>query len=220
VARFDKLIIHRRPIKEGAYLYSAGAPLESLHVIHSGFLKTTVGNETGLEQVTAFLMPGDPAGMDGIASGKHQSNTVAIEDSSACGISYVQLEKLCRELPILERHFEGLLSNEINLDYALMMSLGVMHAEERFASFLLSLSARFAARGDSAIQFRLPMKHHEIGSYLGLSLETISRLITKFSKEELIALNHKYIQIKTIEGLNQRIEDYKKRWPPFRTRGV
>lgn len=209
-ARFSKHITHHRPVKRGAYLHHAEGPLESLHVIHSGFLKTTTGNESGLEQVTGFLMPGDPAGMDGIDSGKHQFDTVAIEDSSVCSISFGLLEQLCGEFPGLQRDFLRLLSTEINRNHGLMLLLGVMNAEERLIVFLLNLSARFAARGYSATQFRLPMRHQDIGSHLGLSMETISRLLTKLSNDEAIALDHKYLRIKTVEGLKQRLGDYKK----------
>jgi CRP/FNR family transcriptional regulator len=203
LARFNRLITHRRPIKTGTYVTHAGSPLESLYVVHSGFLKTTSGNESGLEQITGFLMPGDLVGMCGIASGQHQCNTVAIEDSTVCGISFSQLEQLCGKHPELQRHFHTLLSTEINRDHRLMLLLGIMHAEERLALFLLEFSTRFTARGESPTLLRLPMKHQEIASYLGLSLETISRLLTRLSGDGLIAVDHKYIEIKTVEGLKR-----------------
>ncbi len=162
-------------------------------------------------------MPGDPAGMDGIGNGKHQFDTVAIEDSSVCAISFDLLEQLCGEFPGLQRDFHRLLSTEINRDHGLMLLLGVMHAEERLTVFLLNLSTRFAARGYSATQFRLPMRHRDIGSHLGLSLETVSRLLTRLSKDEVIALDHKYLRIKTVEGLKQRLGDYKERGSTTRT---
>ena len=208
LARFDNLIIHCRQVKKGAYLYHAGSPFESLHVIHSGSLKTTVGNENGLEQVAGFVVPGDFAGMDGIASGRYQANAVALEDSSVCGISFGQFEQLCRKSPVLQRDFHRLLGREIDRDHQLMMSLGTLHAEERLAYFLLSFSTRSDAGRDPATQFMLPMKHKDIASYLGLKLETISRLLTRLGRDGIIALDHKAIRIRNVEGLKQRTSLY------------
>ena len=218
LARFDNLIIHCRQIKKGAYLYHAGSPFESLHVVQSGCLKSTVGNASGLEQVTGFVVPGDFAGMDGIASGKYQANAVALEDSSVCGISFGQIEQLCRKFPVLQRDFHRLLGREIDRDHKLMLLLGTLHAEERLAYFLLSFSTRFDAGRDPATQFMLPMKHKDIASYLGLKLETVSRLLTRLGRDEIIALDRKDIRIRNVDGLKQRTSIYGRRSEAVPTR--
>lgn len=213
-ALFNEQVAHHRQIRKGAHLYQAGEPLDSLHVIRSGFLVTTTVNNLGFEQVTRFLMPGDTSGMDGIANGIHQCNTVAIEDSSVCGIAFAQLEKLCAKVPALQRHFHRLLSQEINRDQSLLLLLGGMRGPERLAVFLLNLSAQYSASGHSATNFRLPMRYKDIASYLGLRLETVSRLFAQFSKDELIILENKHIYIKNAAGLKQLIGDYEKRRSP------
>lgn len=218
-ARFNNLITHHRPIEKNTYLHHAGSPLESLHVVHSGFLKSIIGNEDGKEQITGFLMPGDPVELDAIASKRHQSGVIAVEDSSVCGISLVQLEQLCCEFPAFQHHFHQLLSGEINHDHRHMLWLGVMHAEERIVRFLLSFSERIAARGYSATQFKLP-KHQDIASYLGLSLETVSRELTSLRKDEIIALDHYYIQIKNVDALKQRSSSFEKRRSPPHTHDI
>lgn len=206
-AHFNDLITHHRPVSRGAHLYHAGAALDFMHVIHSGFLVATTGTDDGMEQVTCFLMPGDAAGLDGIASSRHQCNTIAIEDSSVCGLAYADLERACSTFPALQHHFHCLLGSEINRDRRLMLLLGGMRAEERVAAFLLDLSTRFAARGYSPTEFKLPMRHQDIGSYLGLRLETMSRLFAKLGRENLITLDGRYIRINDIEALRQRLSD-------------
>jgi CRP/FNR family transcriptional regulator, anaerobic regulatory protein len=208
LARLDQLIIHCRQIKKGASLYHAGSPFESLHVVQSGCLKTTVGIEHGLEQVAGFVVPGEFAGMDGIASGKYQANAVALEDSSVCGISFGQFERFCRKFPVLQRDFHRLLGLEIDRDHKLMLLLGTLHAEERLAYFLLSFSTRFDAGRDLATPFMLPMKHKDIASYLGLKLETVSRLLTRLGRDEIIALDRKEIRIRNVDGLKRRTSIY------------
>lgn len=132
---------------------------------------------------------------------------IAIEDSSVCDPAYTDLGRACSRFPELQRHFHRLPGREINRDRALMLLLGGMRAEERVAAFLLDLSIRFAARGYSPAEFKLPMRHQDIGSYLGLRLETMSRLFGKLDRENLITLDGKYIRINDIEGLRQRVSD-------------
>ena len=156
-------------------MHRSGTALVSLYVINSGFLKASINDNNGHEQITGFFMPGDLVGMEAIATGKHQCNTTALEDSSLCGIVFASLEQLNREIPSLQRDFNQTLGAEINRDHGMMLLLGAMRAEERVAMFLLNLSRRFAIRGRSGTCFHLPMTRQEIGNYLGLTLETISR---------------------------------------------
>jgi CRP/FNR family transcriptional regulator len=203
--RFNERIVHRRPIKRNEYLHHAGAALTSLNVINSGFLKTSITNGSGHEQITGFSMSGELVGMDAIGATRHLCNTVALEDSHLCGIAFSDFEQLTRNIPALQQHFHRAMGAEITRDYGIMLLLGGMRAEERVAMFLLNISKRFTARGYSGVRFRLPMTRYEIGNYLGLKLETVSRVFSRLDDIELIAINGKEIEIKNLAQLQQRI---------------
>ena len=140
-------------------------------------------------------MMGELLGMDAIGSGKHLCDAIALENSDLCEIPFDELEHLSRNIPALQQHFHRIMSREIARDYGVMLLLGSMRAEERLAAFLLNLSQRFAARGYSPTRFNLRMTREEIGSYLGLKLETISRAFSHFQNEGLISVQNKSIEI-------------------------
>ncbi|MFN7085715.1 MAG: fumarate/nitrate reduction transcriptional regulator Fnr [Burkholderiales bacterium] len=202
---FDRLFNRRRSVKRGDYLYRAGTELQSLYAIRSGFMKSCVLHEDGREQVAGFHMMGDLLGLDAISTNHHTTDTVALEDSDVCEIPFTALEKLSREMPALQQHFHRIMSREIVRDHGVMLLLGTMRAEERLAAFLLNLSQRFAARGYSALEFNLRMTREEIGSYLGLKLETISRVLSRFQEDGLIDVKNKHIRINKIEQLRELI---------------
>lgn len=199
--RFCSLVEHRRPRKSGELLYRAGSALGVLYVIYSGFSKTIINDGQGHEQITGFSMPGDLIGLDAIATGKHQCTTVALEDSRLCGMSFADLQTLIQEIPALQRHFHRSMGAEITRDHGMMMLLGAMRAEQRAAMFLLNLSRRFALRGRSATRFRLPMTRQEIGNYLGLQLETVSRAFSHLADAGLLVIDYKDFEITDPEGL-------------------
>ena len=193
--RIDRLVNHRRKLRRGEHLYRAGARLSSLYAIRSGTMKSCVLHEDGREQVAGFHMTGDLLGMDAIGGGRHTCDTVALEDCEVCEMPFSCLEELSRELPPLQQQLHRIMSREIVRDYGVMLLLGSMKAEERLAAFLLNLSQRFAARGYSASEFRLRMTREEIGSYLGLKLETISRVLSRFRHDGLIQVHHRQVRI-------------------------
>ena len=201
LAIFDRLFTHRRSVKRGDYLYRAGAELQSLYAIRTGFMKSCVLHEDGREQVAGFHMMGDLLGLDAISSNRHTCDTVALEDSDVCDIPFHSLEKLSREIPSLQHHFHRMMSREIVRDHGVMLLLGSMRAEERLAAFLLNLSQRFAVRGYSPTEFNLRMTREEIGSYLGLKLETISRVLSRFQEEGLIDVRNKHIKINGLDKI-------------------
>lgn len=202
--RLDELVSRRR-IKRGEYLYRTGATFDAIFAIRSGFFKTDVIIEDGREQVTGFQMAGELLGLDGISSEIHSCNAVALEDSEVCTIPFTHLESLSREIHTLQHHFHKVMSREIVRDHGVMMLLGTMRAEERLAAFLLNLSQRFTARGFSAAEFYLRMTREEIGSYLGLKLETVSRAFSHFQDVGLISVQQKHIRILDIAGLKRLI---------------
>ena len=194
-ADFARRIEHRRARKTHELLHRAGAMLTSLYVIRSGFMKSSVAGSSGREQITGFLMPGDLIGMDAIATGRHQCSTIALEDSIVCGIVFADFEQLAHDIPALQQHFHQSLGREITRDHGMMMLLGAMRAEERVAAFLLNLSRRLAARGLPDHRFHLPMGRQDIGNYLGLTLETVSRAFSHLSAKGLIAIAFKEVEI-------------------------
>jgi CRP/FNR family transcriptional regulator len=199
--RLDEMVSTRRRLKRGDHLYRSGNGFDAIYAIRSGFFKTDVLLEDGREQVTGFQMAGELLGLDGISTERHTCNAIALEDSEVCAIPFSHLESLSREIQTLQRHFHKVMSREIVRDHGVMMLLGTMRAEERLAAFLLNLSQRFTARGFSPADFYLRMTREEIGSYLGLKLETVSRAFSRFQEEGYIAVQQKHIRILNVAGL-------------------
>jgi CRP/FNR family transcriptional regulator len=199
--RLDALISNRHRVKKGDSLYQVGEDFTAIYAIRSGFFKTDVLMEDGRDQVTGFQMAGELLGLDGISTEQHTCNAVALEDSEICAIPFAQMETLSREIHSLQHHFHKVMSREIVRDHGVMMLLGTMRAEERLAAFLLNLSQRFTARGYSHSDFTLRMTREEIGSYLGLKLETVSRAFSRFQEEGHIAVQQKHVRILNVTGL-------------------
>lgn len=195
---FDKLnavIKQSHRLKKGEYLFHTGEPFQSLYAVRTGFFKTAVNTHDGRDQVTGFFMSGELMGMNGISSGIYTNDAVALEDSEVCELPFEIMDDLGKLVPTLNTHFFRLLSREIVRNQNVMLLLGNMRAEERLASFLVNLSQRLAARGFAANDFILRMSREEIGSYLGLKLETVSRTLSRFNHDGLISVEHKHIKI-------------------------
>ena len=201
IEHLDQLVYTRRRVKRGETLYRAGDAFNSLYAVRTGFFKSNVILEDGRDQVTGFHMPGEILGMDGIGTEAHTCNAHALEDGEVCVIPFSRLEEVSREVRNLQHQFHKVMSREIVRDQGVMMLLGTMRAEERLAAFLLNLSQRFVARGYSPSEFHLRMTREEIGSYLGLKLETVSRIFSKFQDQGLIAVQQKHIRILNTDGL-------------------
>jgi len=205
IERLDTLIVQRFKVKKGAALYRAGDPLRSLYAVRIGSFKTSVLSVDGREQVTGFQIPGETLGLDAISTDLHACNAVALEDSEVCPIHFAHLEKLARELPSLQHNLNKILSREIVRDHDMLMMLGNMNADERLAAFLLNWSQRLKARGYSSSSFVLKMRREEIGSYLGLRLETICRGIAHLRDQGLVEINGRDVNILNMGGLKQLI---------------
>ena len=201
LARIEQLVYARRRVRRGETLFRAGDEFSSIYAIRSGCFKTAAISADGREQVTGFHLPGELLGMDGIGSGGYHGSAVALEDSEVCVLPFALAEALGREIPALQRHLHCVLSREIVRDHGVMMLLGSMRAEERLAAFLLNLSRRFRRRGWSPTEFHLRMTREEIGGYLGLKLETVSRLFSKFQEDGLIEVQQKHVRIRDVAGL-------------------
>ncbi|WP_435870113.1 fumarate/nitrate reduction transcriptional regulator Fnr [Eleftheria terrae] len=199
--RLDTLIASRRSVKRGDALFRAGDPFQSLFAVRTGFFKTTVSSEDGRDQVTGFQMAGELLGLEAISHDRHTCDAIALEDSQVCLIPYSQLETLSREFTELQHSFHKIMSREIVRDHGVMLLLGSMRAEERLAAFLLNLTQRLEARGFSPSQLVLRMTREEIGSYLGLKLETVSRTFSKFQDDGVLEVKQRHIRILKLEGL-------------------
>ena len=195
VRQIDALISTRLRFRRGETLYQAGDAFRSLYAVRVGSFKTTIVTEDGREQVGGYHMRGDVIGLDGIGTGRHQCQAIALEDAEVCVLPFERLEELAREVPQFQRNLHRFLSREISRDEDLMLILGGMRAEERVAIFLVSLAERYRRRGYSSTHFVLRMTREDIGSYLGLRLETVSRILTRFHADGLIAVAGRDIKL-------------------------
>jgi len=207
VDRIDELVGGRRFVKRGEMLFRTGDRFESLFAIRTGFFKTRVSTEDGHDQVTGFQMAGELLGLDGISNDRHQCDAVALEDSQVCQIPYERLEEISREVNVLQHHFHKIMSREIVRDHGVMLLLGSMRAEARLAAFLLNLTQRLQARGFSATSLVLRMTREEIGSYLGLKLETVSRAFSHFQEDGLLEVKQRDIRIVDSAGLRRLLNE-------------
>ena len=205
IERLDALIVQRYKVKKGAALYRPGDPLRSLYAVRIGSFKTSVLSVDGREQVTGFQIPGEMLGLDAISTDLHTCNAVALEDSEVCPVHFAHLEKLARELPSLQHNLNKILSREIVRDHDMLMMLGNMNSDERLAAFLLNLSQRLSTRGYSSSSFVLKMRREEIGSYLGLRLETICRGIAHLRDQGLVEIDGRNVNIQNMDGLKQLV---------------
>lgn len=199
--RLDALMRRPRPLRRNEHLFRSGDGFHSIYAVRSGSLKTYTPCEDGTEQVIGFHLPGELVGLDAIESEENVCSAKALETTSVCELPFDRLQELASELPSLQRHFFRLMSRELARDEAMLLLLGKRTAEERLATFLLSLSERFKARGFSECEFNLSMSRHDIGNYLGLAVETVSRMFSRFQDEGLIAVHRKNIQITNLDGL-------------------
>ena len=201
LGKLDELVTLRRRIKRGSALFSNGDKFSALYAIRVGFFKTCVTTEGGRDQVTGFQMAGEIMGLDGIVGDRHTCDAVALEDAEVCVMPYERIEDLSRDVPALQTHVHRIMSREIVRDHGVMLLLGSMRAEERLAAFLLNLVQRLQARGFSSSELVLRMTREEIGSYLGLKLETVSRTFSKFAEEGIVEVKQRHVRILNSDAL-------------------
>lgn len=201
IESLDKIIKRSAPLQRGDYLFRIGDPLKYLYAIHSGSIKTYSSSTNGTEQITGFHLSGELIGLDAISENKHPCAARALETTSVCRIPYTRLSELSAQLPSLQSQLMRVMSREISTDQKLVMLLGKKTAEERLASLLLSLSKRLSQRGFSDRDFNLSMSRIDIANYLGLAVETISRLFTHFQEAGLLNIQRQHIHIKNMDAL-------------------
>ncbi|MDM0075377.1 fumarate/nitrate reduction transcriptional regulator Fnr [Variovorax sp. J2P1-59] len=203
--RIDEIVATRRKVKRRETLFHNGEDFTSLYAIRTGMFKTRLTSEDGRDQVTGFQMAGEIIGLDGIVNGHHTCDAVALEDSEVCTMPFDRIEELSREVTALQRHVHQIMSREIVREQGVMLLLGSMRAEERLAAFLLNLVQRLHARGFSRSELVLRMTRDEIGSYLGLKLETVSRTLSKFAADGLVEVEQRNVRILDPEALRSLV---------------
>lgn len=201
----DNLVTTQHRIARGASVYRSGDALEFLYAVRSGAFKTVRLSRRGEEKVTGFHLAGEMLGLEAISAGHFDYDAVALEHSEVCTIPFAALEKLSLAVPALQRQLLRILSSDISRDQGLMLLMGNMSAEQRLAAFLLSLSRRYQTLGFAADRFILRMTREEIGSYLGLTLETISRLLSRFQREGLIGVHQREIELRNEGSLRELV---------------
>ena len=206
LAELDKIVKHHAPLQPGQHLYHPGDSSRSLFAVRSGALKNYCITENGDEQVLGFTLPGELIGLDGMADGRYYSAAMTLETTSVCEMPFDSLESLCMKLPGLNRQLMRVASKEISADQQMLLQLGKRTAEERLAAFLLSLSRRYHSRGLSATEFNLPMSRQDIGNYLGLAIETVSRLFAHCVDEGLLRVSRKSITIRSLPQLQAMVD--------------
>ncbi len=197
----DGIIKRRRPIKRGEHLFHVGSPFQAIYAVRSGSIRTYTPTEDGHEQVTGFHLPGELLGLDAIHLKHHPCAAKALETTSICEIPFDRLEELSTRLPSLQHQLLTVMSKELLHDQSLLMLLGKKSAEERLAALLLSLSERYQRRGFSPTDFYLSMSRNDIGNYLGLAVETVSRLFSRFQDDGVLIVQRKHICIQDLPQL-------------------
>jgi CRP/FNR family transcriptional regulator len=197
----DDIIQRSKPLQKSQHLYREGDDFQSVFAVRSGTLKAYKTTDDGREQVTGFYFPGEILGMDGISNNSHASSAKSLETAAICEIPFSSLEKLSLMMPNLQRHFFQLMSREITEDQQLITLLSKNSADERVAALMLSISSRNARRKLSPTQFRLPMSRVDIGNYLGLTVETVSRVFSRMQKLDLLSVDNKEIEVLDMPGL-------------------
>lgn len=198
----DKIVKNRRIFKRGDYLYRLNHPFQSVYAIRSGSVKTYVLMDDGRLQITGFHIAGELLGLSAVNTRVYSCEARALETTSVCEIPFDRLEELGLQVPSLQYQMLRIMSREIGHNQELMLLLGRKNAEERLATYLISLSSRFAKRSYSATEFNLSMSRGDIGNYLGMAEETVCRVLARFEQDGLISMQRRLIHLKDVDRLS------------------
>lgn len=201
LSALDILVKNRKTIKRGDFLYRTGDQFRAIYAIRGGSVKTALLTDDGRVQVTGFHVAGKVLGLDAIVTSQYNCDATALETTGVCEIPFSRFEELSKKIPDLQYKMLKIMSQEILDNRELMVLLGKMSGEERLATYLLSMSNGLGKRGASSIQFNMSMSRSDIGNYLGMAEETISRIFTRFQEEGLIALQRRHVTINDLERL-------------------
>lgn len=210
LAELEKIIGQRGTLMSGEYLYHQNQPFTALYAILAGSVKTYTTHEDGWIRITGCHLSGEIFGYSGIDEGFYRSSAKALEDTLVCELPFAELEQLCRRIPDLQSRLLHLMSRRLVEDHELAAQfLHKRPARKRIAAFLLSLSTRAARRGEDTARMRLPMSRTDIGNYLGITLETVCRELSRLEKQEIISLHKRDLVILDLPRLREPICDDK-----------
>ncbi len=198
LAALDQIVKRRRTVRKGGHLYRMGEPFQALYAVRSGAMKTSELLGDGRVQITGFQLPGEILGIDAIDGNRHRCNAEALETSEVCEIPWRRLEDLARQISGLQHQLLRMMSGEIGRESQLLLMIGKMSADERLLACLCNFSQRQAQLGLSATDIRLHMSRQDLGDYLGLALETVSRLFSRFQEEGLLTVRGKYVHLTSL----------------------
>ncbi|MCM0035262.1 MAG: fumarate/nitrate reduction transcriptional regulator Fnr [Burkholderiaceae bacterium] len=205
VTQLDDLVKERLRVEKGQALFQHGAPLDALFGLRTGSIKTQMIEASGQHQITGFFLPGEIVGLDGMMEGIHSSTAIAMEDSEVCVVKLDDIDEISRYVPTLQHQVRRLMSKEIARSHQVLLALGSMRSEQRLAAFLINLSQRLTALGYSSTEFIMRMSREETGNYLGLTLETVSRLFSRFARDGVIRVNQREIKILDMDALRELV---------------
>lgn len=203
--KLDELVKERLRIAKGQPLFQHGTSLDALFSLRTGSIKSQIVEASGHHQITGFYLPGEIVGLDGMLDGMHSSTAIAMEDSEVCVVKLDDIDEISRYVPSLQHQVRRLMSKEIARSHQVLLALGSMRSEQRLAAFLINLSQRLTALGYSPTDFIMRMSCEEIGNYLGLTLETVSRLFSRFARDGVIRVNQREVKILDIAALNELV---------------
>ena len=209
LGRIDKMITVRRKLKRNEALFRTGDDFTGLYAIRSGFFKTSTALEFGREQVMGFQMPDDILGLDGILNDHYNCNAIALQDAEVCSLPLDRIAEPSSSAIPLQHHVHKIMSREIVQAQEVMLMLGSMRSEERLAAFLLNIVERLHAHGFSRTEVILQMTREDIGSYLGMKLETVSQIFARMIEQDLLEVNQRHIHILDPVALIQSISQFK-----------
>ena len=206
--RLEAVVNHGKIFDRGERIFQQCDPFSSCFAVQGGAVKTYFVSEEGEKQVTGFYLPGEVIALDSVNNDHYFCSAQALERSRLCEIPLDRLEELATRIPSLQRHFFQLMSHEIQDSQQMSLLLNRKSAEQRLATFLLSLSTRFCRRHLSSTQFRLPMARSDIANYLGLAVETVSRVLARFQKQGLVSFHGRNCSIENMEGLQNIVQPF------------
>ena len=209
LSKLDAIVEKRRPLHKGDYLYRENDHAATIFAVRAGSVKTMVESPNGEEQIVGFHLAGELVGLDGFRDDKHTCSCIALETSSVCELPITHLEELCQQMPELQKQIRRIMGKEVASDHAMLLMLGKLSAEEKLASFLLSFSRRMEERHWKADDFVLSMPRQDIANYLGLAVETVSRLFAHYHEEGIIEVDRRRIHIKQMQRLRQIVGECK-----------
>ena len=205
MSKIDDFIERPRKMESSKQIYEPGDKFYGFYAVRTGGVKTYLTKKTGEQQILGFHLPGEIFGLDGMETTSHRCYASTMDVTSYCVLPFDRLDKLCEVLPDFRRQVYILMGHELNCDHSHQLLLGQQTAHERLATFLLNISSRFNRRGFSPNSFMLPMSRHDIACFLGIAVETVSRLFKSFQEQQIVKINRKQVDILNMDILNDMV---------------